>query len=401
MAMQGASKETAATPAADSPPDGGSTTPSTPPATVEFDAEAIAQRPEITEAFAKVFGPEPAPAGEGRTPTPRPGQSAEENAEELEGLEGTTETDDGTEPDEAKVAGAKGKDETAGARVETEGGAEEGAEKTEAPTLNPLLRHAARRAGWSDEDIDELATAKPELADKTFKKLLGSFNDLSAQYGRLGQVGEPPAAPPGYPPGYAAGGYAPGAVATPQPQPQQPNMLQQLYGPKLQTFQEKYGADFVEEVLGPLVGPMQTMMDNSERQKIQSIGKEIGDFFKGLPDDFGSMYGEGAQVSEDQFNSRRTVAMRADQIRYGASRQGIELSVSECLERANMEFASEHMATLERKRITDEVKARSEQITERPTQTGAPTGQPAERSKAAAEAAYAQRAVELDYSVAP
>jgi len=231
----------------------------------------------------------------------------------------------------------------------------------------------------------------PELAEKTFHRLLTSFNALSVEYGRLGSASS---AAPG-------GGTAPRPPAAPAPQGDgQADLLAELYGPdRMEELKTKYGKDFMDDIVRPMLKPVEQLQAKAQRQEMAAVATEIGTFFRGLPKEFAEMYGQGADVSEEQFNSRAKLAQLADQIRYGAGRQGIELSVSECLERANLMFASEHIGQVERQRIKTQVQNRSRQLTQRPTQRRRPASESAP-SEQTAKDAYAQRAAELGLDVA-
>ena len=74
------------------------------------------------------------------------------------------------------------------------------------------------------------------------------------------------------------------------------------------------------------------------------------------------------------------------------------MGVSEALDLANNSLATKHLAEIERKRITAQVKRRSSQLTQRTTQRSATDGA-AKPSPQTAEAAYAARAAELGHDI--
>ena len=362
----------------------------------EATSEEIAQRPEIQEAFDGLFGtgrkqaPKEAPSQATRRAN---SQTEEEDAEELADLEGADEDSELPKQDEQEGPDEEDADEP-------DAQEDESGQEGDTPTLSPVLRQAAKRAGWSDEDIDALATEKPELAEQTFQRMLQSFNSLSAEYGRLGasqQQGGGPAQPPQqqqFPPQQQPQQQQ----MTPPPQQDEGmNLLQELYGEQLPTLQQKYGQDFVNDILTPLVRPVQQLQQQYQAQQQQAVAQEIGQFFSNLPEEFSELYGKGDQVNEDQYGARARLAQLADQIQWGASRQGVELSVSEALERANLMHAAEHMEALTRKRITQSVKKRSKQLTNRPSQRK--SAAPQEGSEKSAEEAYRRRAAELGIEV--
>lgn len=379
-------------------PDGDDGLPSTPSPQDDQATETLAQNPDIQSTFKRVFGDDGAgseddeAAPEGRTRSTRSQdrrRRREEEAEELEGLDGD-EADDGIEPDEGEDDDAEPEGTPRGEDADEQSDGEEG---DDSPTLAPLLRQAAKRAGWNDEDIDELYAAHPQMAERQFQRVLSSFNDLSAQFGRLGQTimeGEQPPAQPGQ-------------RRQPRRAPQRndqdeddgDDLLTSLYGPdRVGALREKYGADFMDDVVKPMLEPVRQMQAQYAAAQQDQVAQEIGGFFRGLDKSFSTLYGEGDQVSEEQIGNRQQLALMADAIHVGAAQHGVDLSVKECLERANMQFAAEHMAELTRKEITKQVKKRADRITHRPTQRRRRSSD-AERGENAAASAYRQKAAEL------
>lgn len=365
-------------------------------------SEELAKTPEIKAAFENVFGKGSGTEGE-TTPTPAKGrQRAEETSDELEGVEGAEEADDGIGETGEEGAGADDKGtaeaEAEAARAKEKAGKEgeqAKADEGEAPTLSPVLIQAAKRAQWTDEEISEFVKANPQTAEKTFERILRSYNDLSAEYGRLGATRQP-------------GEEAPPKETAARPAQQRPVELAEddyialLYGgkEKVDALREKYGEDMFNDLIRPMIAPVREMHVESQRQQTQAVANEISEFFSSLPKEFSALYGEGGQVSQDQFGNRGQLAQLADQIGGGAAGQGIRLSVGECLQRANLMFASEHLSELERKRITERVQKRSERLTQRPSKRAARTAAGGEPSDEAAAAAYTQHAAELGFDVA-
>lgn len=377
-------------------------------------SEEIAAKPDVAAAFDAAFGqgastPAPAAADSPQADAPKGttrkrGQSDEETAEELAGLEGADDADDdveGLRPDgtpkpveeddkvvDDKPTGGSDDDEDAGA------------------TLSPLLAMAAKRSGWTDEEVAELHKANPDLASRTFQKLLKSLNDVSAEYGRIGST-----------PHTDGRDKAPASVVQPQsaqsprfqgqPAPQgAEGILDQVYGQKLPELKTKFGADFVDEIVAPLLAPVQQLMEangrlmqDSERQAMEAVGRDVNGFFSGLPNELKSLYGDGGQVTKEQEQAKQALCQLADQIQTGASMRGVQLSVHESLDRANLQFAAEHLSTLERKKITASVQKRSKQLTNRPTQRRKGSAPGGKNSDQDAMDAYSNRLAELDIVV--
>ena len=217
------------------------------------------------------------------------------------------------------------------------------------------------------------------------KRLLESFNEQSAFFGRLGRL-----------PGLAAGQ----PPVQPQAAPgQEPDVFAPVFTKaQVDTFRAKYGDDYVEEIIKPMLKHQATVLAplqaEASRRQLSAIRSETLGFFKGLPEALTTIYGKGDRVEGEQLKARMGVCERADQIRAGAAQQGQELSVSECLDYANMELAASHLAQMERQKITASVTRRSKTLTQRPSQK-IPSASSAPTGDQAAMDAYEQRASEL------
>lgn len=361
---------------------------------------------ELQAKFDEVFGggpqeAEPAAGGDRPSgPTPAQRQQAEEEAEELAGMEGATDQDRkgddfGTDqPGKEEEAGAE-KEASASQGKDGDGKDQPGEEPDS--TLPAYLRHAAKRAGWEDEQIEGLYKEKPELALQTFERLHSSFTEMGAQFRQIGQMvamqqqhGQTP----------------PGA----QPQPAQHHQgnglddyLKGRYGAdKLAGFNERFGEGFVDDILKPLAEPVYQVEQQYRQQEQAAIGQEVSTFFKGLNAEYAELYGNGdmTKLSDGQRVARQEVYQAADWIRSGAEMSGVQLSVSDALEYAVAQHSAPHLALLERKRLTASLTKRSNQRTIRPTQRktqAEPADQP--RSIESAMAAYSERAGQLGYDV--
>ena len=381
----------------------------------ESQTQEIANRPDVQDAFALAFG---GAGGESEAPaaTRRPGTTRssrmkdQERADELEGLD-ANEADDrylleGNDP--SPVAS----DRTLAGRTEQDSRGVVGDEEGGEPTLNPVLRQAARRAQWTDDDIDGLYKENPDLAEQTFKRLLQMTNDISAQYGRLGQITGSPQPiqqmPQGTPMPY--GIQAPQQQYARQPmqpsQQQQPypqDVLSSIYGQEhLQSLTSEFGQDVIDKLIQPLaeklLTPVQQLQAHYQEQRTQAMSETLGSFFQGLHPQLQQLYGSKTNVSEEQYEARFQLTNIADQIYAGAAAQGLTLSVGECLERASLLHANEHLAAVERNRLAKEVQRRSKQTTQRPS--GRPRGlQPQEKSEDAAMQAYAEAAQDIGLDI--
>lgn len=272
----------------------------------------------------------------------------------------------------------------------------------ETPTLSPTLRHAARRAGFSAEEADEFYAENPEKAEKFFSKMHDSFNEVSARFAQLGSN-------PGQQP------QQQGQPVQRQQQPQQqqqpnPNadpvdqLITAMYGTSLDKLTKDYTPAFVDEVIKKpaaylqqnVIAPMQRMMAQAQAQQMQSVAREVNGFSKGLEQDYSDLYGTSKARSKEQQSTLQQVYQNADFIRQGAMSKGVNMTVSEALERAHNMVASNYLEEQTRKRIVAQVKKRSGSLTQRPSQRKAgnldQNGQPKKSIEAATEALAARMA---------
>jgi hypothetical protein len=320
--------------------------------------------PEIEAKFAEVFGDGGSGAGDASA---RQRQADAEQQEELdEAAQADADSAAGDDP-----AGSAKQDEDPAKTPDPKAAATPATEEATA-TLSPVLRQAAQRAGWSKEDIEGFYAQNPALAERTFERLHGSFNDLSSRYAQLGQPQNPARPQPGQP--------TPAAGAAPTATPATTQQLDALFSEAaLKQFGEDNGQDLVEKLLKPLgtevIQPFRQMKAEMEQMKAwvqaqqsEALAKEVNLVFKGWEGEFADLYGKNGQTTKEQHDARAQVAQLADQIMAGAAMQGVQLSVSDALERAHALHTVDQRHEIERKRLVEQVKTRSNRITARPTQ---------------------------------
>jgi hypothetical protein len=364
--------------------------------------------PEIQAEFDRVFGSDAAEPDSGRNGGSRSRAREQEQAEELGGMEGAGEEDgvqddqeEGGEGEEPKAQDEDGKPGEDGEEEDGRSAAAQGSEKASGSQLSPELRDAARIAGWPDADIDALVGSNPELAAKTFQRFADQARDVTTRLMELGrtQVGDQEQ------PGSQRQSAAPPAK---RQTGDHADLLQQVYGESLPELAEKFGEDFIDAIVRPLVtaseqrleqalGPMNDIQARFAQQEQERIAEEIGGFFKSLPEEYADLYGKGRhdQVKPEQYEARHSIALMADQILAGAQMQGIQMSLGESLRRAHAVHASDFTAQLERKRLLAQVQRRNRSITQRPRSRNANVGRP-EKSIEAGMRAYEERAAELE-----
>ncbi|MCC7147132.1 MAG: hypothetical protein IT443_11860 [Phycisphaeraceae bacterium] len=366
----------------------------TPPAAADASTENLVT-PAIQAKFDEVFGGSKTTSdGANRAPTSR-GRQARAKAESRESLESSGEADpeeldeDPVEDDGESVSEEEAGDDDAAAEDGKDAQGKD--EPSDGPTLPEVLRHAAKRNGWTDAEIDQFAKVDLELATRTFEKLHGSYSDMSAQFARLGASSS------------LEGEDRPArgnAKKTEKSDSQDP--LADIFGAKLDSFAANYGETFVQDVLDPLVkavkGPLEEAVSYIQAQQLDAVRREMEAYFGSIPKEYHDLYGTKTPNAQ-QATAREELADQADMIRAGARLRGIEMSVAEALDRAASIHASKHLQTLERKRITSQLRDRAAKITTRPSHRSSKPHS-GERSEDAAREAYAARAAELGFSVA-
>ena len=363
----------------------------------------IAVSDEVQEVFDRVFGSDESSGADSdfksdgpKGPTARDRQREEEEAEELQGLEGATDADlKDFEPakDELKEKEEeKQKDVVSASHDKAEG--KEDPDATPESTLPEYLRHAAKRSKMSDGEIDAFYLANPDAAVKLFDNLHNSHSDLGARYGQIGQMAamqksQPPTAQPD-----SQSQQAPTEVDA---------FMQKTYGQSLAGFNDRFGEGFVDDILKPLVAPVYQVEQRYQKQEREAMGQSVGSFFKTLPKEYGSLYGNGdpSKLTVEHGEARQEVSQMADWIRTGASQSnGLQLSVEEALDMAVAQHSTPHLASLERNRLMESLQKRSAKMTSRPTQRKtSPDSVDEPKSIASGEQAYRELAGQMGYDV--
>lgn len=287
-------------------------------------------------------------------------------------------------------------------------------EPTGDDAIPPHLIEAARRRGWSEDRIQRLVKADPDLAFDTFDQLHQDANELSTRYAEMGRMlagqtgqhipqanGQPPAQFPGQAPGQQ-GGVQNTAQPT-SPQQGQAGGQQQGLLPAFKFAEEvtkDLDEDFRKGVLDSVAGHLNQINDVinnvvgqhqgwiQERQR-EVLFQQVDQFFDGRKD-YNKLYGAGdrSSLEPDQMALRQRVVEQADAIRAGAMYQGRQLTVHEALEMAHNLVTSKHQKETARREIQGQVRKRNGQITVRPThRSGAPENSRDPLSKATSTAA--------------
>lgn len=301
-------------------------------------------------------------------------KAAREQTDELkqEGLE----DEDGVEPEAETVADP----------VEEEAPAEEAGEQAFTEPLDPNLRFAAQQFGWTDDKIDKLYAADPEMAAMTFTNLLGAFTNLSRQ-GGLNPAQQPAS-------------QLPNPAAQLQQQAQQSKFLS-LIG-NLKEFTEANGeplGDMLKALHEEVYQPLMAMRAEYAVAKQQQIAAEASTTTTSLSDKFPDFYGKGEQQTLVHKQNLNMLYQWADRIRAGAADQGREMSVKDAINKAHLILTADKRVAEGRQQVRSQVQKRAKSITARPTQRVNPRGAGVSKGDNAAAEAYSRRAQELGIEV--
>lgn len=350
----------------------------------------------VTEAFENVFSnlsaddkAEIAEAGGEGEQTETPVQSADqiargknrrnlaakEQADELE-EEGLVTADD---PDGEGTA-AKAEEEKTDEEIAAEKAAETPAEEDK---IDPSLRMAANEMGWTDDKINRLYKADPELALETLNTLADTYTNLSQQYLTI--------------PGSQQAAGTP-AVTAPLAQKQGPTSQLDTFYTQIEAFAETNGqelANFAKALKSELIDPVREILAANEVRSKDLSATEARATVTTLGEKFPQFYGaDDKALSQVEQNNRAYLAQVADQLRAGAKAQGKELSIKDALQRAHLVATAKVRDQIVRKQISGQVQTRQRGMTAKPTQRRDPklTGG---RSVANATEAVSRKMAEL------
>jgi hypothetical protein len=260
--------------------------------------------------------------------------------------------------------------------------------------FDPDLRAVAKDFGWSDEKIDRLVAADPELARETFESFAVALAEQSRQY--LASV-----------PGNNQPAPAQNVAATVPPAPTSV-LPPELSDEALKRFAEENGehaANLLKVVRDQFLVKQLVLEERLMRaeqaaraQELQTVAAEANTVIRDLASKHPTLYGNADNVNAltvEQYNRRQELASLADQIRAGALAQGRSMSVSQALNHAHYILARDAVKAEARKEVVQAVQKRAKQTTARPTARVNPEARGVKRSEATAMEAYSRRLAEL------
>jgi chorismate mutase len=324
----------------------------------------------VTEKFAEIFGPDPDAAPASRA---RPSDSAAQQDElEEEGLQGPENPDGAAKVEDAGLpAVPDGEDEPAEEP--------EVAEEEEVPAIDPRLTVAAGLAGITNEQLEKLVAADPAAAATLLESVAQQQLALSQRYLS-----------------------APANQVAAEIAPTSPTPKLDLLMKGLKEFAEVNGDGLTDQFVKPLfdeiIEPVRRMMASMQVQQNNAVKAEAMTTMEGLVKDLPDFYGADPRaLTPMQVQTRRNLAWTADQLRAGAERMGVSLSVGDAMKQAHLTVTAHLQHARARQQISKSLEKRAKTLTARPsTRT---SGVSNNKSIKAAEEAYARKASELGISV--
>jgi len=273
---------------------------------------------------------------------------------------------------------------------ESEGDKEDtaGDEKTITPLSDAYYR-AAKHMGWTDEDIEKFHSSDPEMAAKTFAKILESVNRSSREFAALGRSLKEK--------------NQQDTTRTEQARPEQTKKTE-FKGIDIEKLRQDYPGDSIVDMVdamqkqnellfnqvqelvsrpAPETAQPASGQDAGMAQEVAAVQKQVKMFFTGddmkLYDDF---YGSEPSDAKDwnhltpgQKANRWAVLEMADQLVEGASAYGQEMDLNEALYRAHLSVSEPIREKVIRKDIQSKIEKRSKGLTIKPSGTKSDEGE--------------------------
>jgi len=341
-------------------------------------------------------------------------------AESEKGAEKEPEKEPETDPDESlpeetrkwiaerKAAEKKGKTEPESKEGDGDGEpADKAADKAsdKPPGLDARLTHAAERAGLKAEEIEKLGDA----AGAVLGKLADSYDSISTTYAELGKKpADATAEKAGKKPPEGAEVEGQQETGTPQPfdfeKPFKFDLDQKVKDDEGEewTARDLFKGSTEQVLMKPMesaINAIREMVFSLHRDRDAQLGaqleEKVNGFFKGIETDYGDLYGKGAMDSleegSDALKLRKELLAMAEEMAQGAVSKGHSLPPEEFLQRALFIHAKDKQATIQRRKVAEEVKKRSGQRVARPTSRTT-----ADKTKGGTERATAAAAEKLE-----
>lgn len=279
------------------------------------------------------------------------------------------------------------------AKTETTPKTEVAATGSETPVIDDDLRTIAKEQfGWTDEKIDRLAKADPELARETLETFAASYAAQTRQIltaspavsaADVNQVKPAPVAKPAAP-----------AI---------PDAISDAALAKFAETNGQEAADAIKAIRDYFAGELAKRdevlgkYETAQQQaELRTIATEAKATFDELSTKHPALYGKNDEsLTVVQQGRRNELAQLADQLRAGAAAQGRQMTVRQAITNAHYILSRGAVAQEARQAVVSKVVQRSKQIVNKPTARVNPNGAGQVKSDAAAMEAYAAKLAEL------
>ncbi len=255
---------------------------------------------------------------------------------------------------------------------------------------------AAKHQEWTEQEVKDLYETNPEVAERTFARLLETTSTLAKDFSKIGQTKRRLAEEE------ANRTVAP-AVTEKAPE------LDAEMTEGIKKLREEFGdgmADMFEKIVSrPEPVPVQqpARQPSSVVQENELLAQQVNTFFRDADmTSYADFYGVVAKNDKDwmgltgsQVNNRYDVSEMANDIIAGAETQGRNVGVIEALEMAHMSISGPVKEKAIREDIESKVVKRSKSITLKSTSAKVPDSKPGEKTDSEFEAATKERLAKL------
>ncbi len=332
-------------------------------------------------------------------------EKLDENSDvESDDGDSTEKTDDGTAADESEEKSKESSDDSTPTDDQTDDG--DSTEKTDDGTAAEELKgisdayyRAAKHQGWEDKDIEDLYKTDPDLANRTFSRLLENTNRLSQEFASIGRSKQQQ------------------QQQRVEVKTEQKNEIDESKsdGIDIEKLRKDYDNDPIVDLIEQqqkqyaelrkkvdAIGTAPSGTNEDElRVKLQeeeNVNKEIQRYFNADDlkqySDFYGIVPKGSSgwdgLTTEQKTKRVDVLELADQILTGAEMQGRKMDVSEALESAHLVVSEPQREKIIREDIKSKVVERAKGLTLRPN-SGTPQSKTGKTGAADLEATTEQR----------
>ena len=350
------------------------------------------------ERLDEVFGSDSTPTGDQTDD----GDSTENPNVESNDDDSTEKTDDGTAADKSEEESKESSDDSTPTDDQTDDGdsiekTDDGTAAEELKGISDAYYRAAKHQGWENKDIEDLYKTDPDLANRTFSRLLENTNRLSQEFASIGRSKQQQ---------QRVEIKTEQKKETDEPESDGIDIakLRKEYNDDpivdlIEQQQKQY--NILRKDLDSIRTASPATNEDELRVKLQeeeNVNKEIQRYFNADDlkqySDFYGVVPKGSSgwdgLTTEQRTKRIDVLELADQILTGAEMQGRKMDVSEALESAHLVVSEPQREKIIREDIKSKVVKRGNGLTLKPN-SGTSQAKTGKTSEADLEATTEQR----------